>query len=149
MDAELRNLYQDVILDHNAHPHNFGDLVPHSHQALGRNPLCGDEMILYIQIEGDVVQDVKFKGEGCAIFKASSSMMTDALMGKSLGDVKGLFESFHEMMTSDVEPDEPKLGKLVVLSGVREFPIRVKCATLAWHTLESALNGDGSQATTE
>ena len=149
MDAELRNLYQEVILDHNANPHNYGDLDPHSHQAVGRNPLCGDEMVLYVLVAGDVVKDVKFKGEGCAIFKASASMMTDALIGKPLGDVKALFTSFHEMMTTDIVPDEEKLAKLVVLSGVRGFPIRVKCATLAWHTLESALSGDASPATTE
>ena len=146
--SDLRDLYQEVILDHNRRPRNFRALGDASHSAEGYNPLCGDRLTLYLKLAGDTIADVAFEGSGCAISKASASMMTDALKGKSVAEAKALFERFHRMVTTP--PDQPveDLGKLSVLSGVREFPVRVKCASLAWHTLKAAMANE-HKATTE
>ena len=152
MSGELRELYQEVILDHSKRPRNFRDLPEASHRAEGFNPLCGDKVTIYLRVEGDVVKDVAFKGAGCSISTASASMMTETLAGKSRAEALALFQRFHELLTSDPskagENAAPELGKLAVFSGVCEFPVRVKCASLAWHTLRAALRGDG-QAKTE
>ncbi|MCX7908276.1 MAG: SUF system NifU family Fe-S cluster assembly protein [Ignavibacteria bacterium] len=138
---EFDVLYQEVILDHNKNPRNFGTLDPFTHKAVGHNPLCGDYVEIFLFIDGDTIKDVKFKGVGCAISKASASIMTTVLKGKKIEEVKDLFERYHTVLTS--KPDEPvdvsNLGKLAVFAGVREFPVRVKCATLPWHTLMEAL----------
>ena len=149
--TELRDLYQEVILDHNKSPHNYREMADASRIALGHNPLCGDKMKLYVRIDGDRIADVAFQGSGCAISKASASIMTDAIMGKSLAEAEALYGKFHELLTGppDVKADGAGLGKLAVFSGVREFPARVKCATLAWHTLQSALKGAQEIAKTE
>ena len=149
--TELRDLYQEVILDHNKSPHNYREMADASRIALGHNPLCGDKMKLYVRIDGDRIADVAFQGSGCAISKASASIMTDAIMGKSLAEAETLYGKFHDLLTgpSDVKADGAGLGKLAVFSGVREFPARVKCATLAWHTLETALKGASEVAKTE
>ncbi len=152
MSGELRELYQEVILDHSKRPRNFRALPEASHQAEGFNPLCGDKATIYLRLEGDVVKDVAFKGAGCSISTASASMMTEALAGKSRAEAEALFQRFHELLTSDpskaAENAAPELGKLAVFSGVCEFPVRVKCASLPWHTFRAALRGDG-QAKTE
>lgn len=149
--SDLRELYQEVILDHNKRPRNFGALDAANRKAEGYNPLCGDRLTLYVKISGDAIEDVRFEGSGCAISKASASLMTEALKGKTLADAKALFERFHRMVTSppDEEPDTSQLGKLVVLAGVREFPVRVKCASLAWHTLKAAVEAKPEVVSTE
>ncbi|MEO8586244.1 MAG: Fe-S cluster assembly sulfur transfer protein SufU [Acidobacteriota bacterium] len=149
--TELRDLYQEVILDHNKSPHNYREMADASRIALGHNPLCGDKMKLYVRIDGDRIADVAFQGSGCAISKASASIMTDAIMGKSLAEAETLYGKFHELLTGppDVKADGAGLGKLAVFSGVREFPARVKCATLAWHTLQTALKNQQDVAKTE
>ncbi|MFN3307209.1 MAG: Fe-S cluster assembly sulfur transfer protein SufU [Candidatus Kapaibacteriota bacterium] len=138
---EIDALYEEVILDHNKNPRNFGVLEEATHKAVGHNPLCGDHVEIYLNVQNGVVQDIKFKGIGCAISKASASIMTTVLKGKTLDEIQSLFDEFHHTLTS--KPDEPvnteKLGKLAVFAGVRNFPVRVKCATLAWHTLIDAL----------
>lgn len=138
---EFDVLYQEVILDHNKNPRNFGILEPATHKAVGHNPLCGDHVEIYLNVENNIVKDVKFKGVGCAISKASASILTTVIKNKTLDEVKEMFENFHNTLTS--KPDEPvdnsKLGKLAVFAGVREFPVRVKCATLPWHTLMEAI----------
>ena len=138
--SELTDLYQEVILDHNRRPRNFRTIASPSHHAEGYNPLCGDRLNLYVQVNGDTITDVAFEGSGCAISKASASLMTDALKGKTVSEANSLFERFHRVVTTP--PDQPveDLGKLSVLAGVREFPVRVKCASLAWHTLKAALD---------
>ena len=148
--ADLRELYQQVILDHNRSPHNFRKLEEPSRVAVGKNPLCGDQLLLYLKLEGDMIRDVAFEGSGCAISKASASLMTDSVKGKSVAEAEELFGRFHELLTGppDVKATGADLGKLAVFSGVREFPVRVKCATLAWHTLHSALEGK-KEASTE
>jgi nitrogen fixation NifU-like protein len=140
--AELRELYQEVILDHNRKPRNFRSLERANRKAEGYNPLCGDHLTVYLQVEGDIVRDVSFTGAGCAISRASASLMTDSVKGKTLAEVKSLFEAFHRMVTSDAEAgcETEGLGKLEVLCGVREFPARIKCASLAWHTLRAAVD---------
>ena len=145
---DLDDLYQEVILDHNRRPRNFRAIAAPSHHAEGYNPLCGDRLNLYVQVSGDTITDLAFEGSGCAISKASASLMTDALKGKSIGEANSLFERFHRVVTTP--PDQPveDLGKLSVLAGVREFPVRVKCASLAWHTLKAALDREQA-ATTE
>jgi nitrogen fixation NifU-like protein len=152
VSGELRELYQEVILDHSKRPRNFRALPEASYQAEGFNPLCGDKVTIYLRVEGDVVKDVAFKGAGCSISTASASMMTEALAGKSRPEALALFQRFHELLTSDpskaAENAAPELGKLAVFSGVCEFPVRVKCASLPWHTFRAALRGDG-QAKTE
>ena len=137
--SDLSDLYQEVILDHNRRPRNFHPLAEASHTAEGYNPLCGDRLKLYLKLDGDTIEDVSFEGAGCAISKASASLMTDALKGKSVTEANALFDRFHRMVTTP--PDQPveDMGKLSSLAGVREFPIRVKCASLAWHTFKAAL----------
>ena len=149
--ADLRELYQEVILDHNRRPHNFRALEDANRKAEGYNPLCGDRLSVFLRLDGDVLTEVTFLGSGCAISKASASLMTDAVKGKSVEDAKRLFDAFHRMVTADTagEPDVSTLGKLAVLSGVREFPARVKCASLAWHTLKAALAADPEPVSTE
>jgi nitrogen fixation NifU-like protein len=140
--SELSELYQQVILDHNKKPRNFHKLEAPSHTAEGYNPLCGDQLTVYLKIEDDQVKDVAFEGTGCAISKASASMMTQAVKGKSRQDAEELFKEFHSLVTGelDEENDENQLGNLKIFTGVRDFPVRVKCATLPWHTLHAALN---------
>ncbi|MEP6592580.1 MAG: Fe-S cluster assembly sulfur transfer protein SufU [Acidobacteriota bacterium] len=138
--SDLTDLYQEVILDHNRRPRNFRKIEAPSHHAEGYNPLCGDRLNLYVQVNGDVITDMAFEGSGCAISKASASLMTDALKGKTVAEADSLFQRFHRVVTTP--PDQPveDLGKLSVLAGVREFPVRVKCASLAWHTMKAALD---------
>ncbi len=149
---ELRELYQEVILDHAKRPRNFREIPAATGKADGFNPLCGDKATIFLELEGDVVKDVSFKGAGCSISTASASMMTEALRGKPRAEAEALFERFHRLVTSDssrAQPDPaPELGKLAVFSGVSEFPVRVKCASLPWHTFKAALAGAG-QASTE
>lgn len=146
---DLRELYQEVILDHNRNPRNHHELVHPTTQARGFNPLCGDKLTVYVQLVNDVVQDISFVGCGCAISQASGSLMTDAMKGKTVLEAHALFERFHHMLTTDEAISELTLDKLTVLAGVREFPARVKCATLAWHTLEAALNKNNGLVSTE
>ena len=148
--SELRELYQEVILDHNKRPRNFGELEGADRHADGYNPLCGDKLAVYVNLDGDVITDVSFLGSGCAISKASASLMTDAVKGKTLGEAQQLFERFHRMVTESEAPtDVESLGKLAVLSGVRDYPTRVKCASLAWHTLRAACDGAHELVSTE
>jgi nitrogen fixation NifU-like protein len=137
--SELSELYQEVILDHNRRPHNFRVIDDATAKQEGFNPLCGDRLTLYIALDGDVIKDVAFQGTGCAISKASASLMTDALKGKTVPEAHALFEQFHDMIMSDPATPAADLGKLSVLAGVREFPTRVKCASLAWHTMKAAV----------
>jgi len=151
MSGELRELYQEVILDHNRRPRNFRVLDGAGRHAEGYNPLCGDKITVYVQLDGDVIREASFQGSGCAISKASASMMTDALKGKTVAEAEALFDRFRRMVT--LEPDRAvdagALGKLAVFAGVREFPSRVKCASLAWHTLHAALEARAEPVTTE
>jgi len=148
---ELRELYQEVILDHAKRPRNFREIPAATGRADGFNPLCGDKATIFIELEGDVVKDVSFKGAGCSISTASASMMTEALRGKTRAEAEALFERFHRLVTSDpsrAQPDNaPELGKLAAFSGVSEFPVRVKCASLPWHTFKAALAGGGRTST--
>jgi nitrogen fixation NifU-like protein len=137
--SDLTDLYQEVILDHNKRPRNFRRIENASHRADGHNPLCGDRLQLFVQVDGDIVKDIAFEGSGCAISKASASLMTDAVKGRSVDEVQALFDRFHRMVTTPADQPVEDLGKLSVLAGVREFPVRVKCASLAWHTLKAAL----------
>lgn len=146
---ELRDLYQEVILDHNRQPHNNHDMDDASLSADGYNPLCGDKLSLYLKTEGDKIVDASFTGCGCAISTASASLMTDYLKGKSIAEVRHLFDDFHDMVTREDVPPNKSLEKLVVLAGVKAYPSRVKCATLAWHTLIAAVDNQGKVATTE
>jgi nitrogen fixation NifU-like protein len=139
MTGDLRDLYQEVIFDHYKRPRNCGPLEDASHRAEGHNPLCGDRVTIHLKVDGDVVRDVRFEGSGCAIATASASLMTEALKGRKVEEVEALFRGFHDMVTDAPASAAPDLGKLEVLAGVREFPARVKCATLAWHTLKAAL----------
>lgn len=140
--SELSELYQQVILDHNKKPRNFRKLETANRSAEGYNPLCGDHLNVYLDLEDDRVKDVSFEGSGCAISKASASMMTQAVKGKSRAEADELFNEFHGMVTGtlDEEREPNHLGRLTIFAGVREFPVRVKCATLSWHTLRAALN---------
>ena len=149
--GELRDLYQEVILDHSRRPKNFGELAGANRQAEGYNPLCGDRETVYVRLEDDVLKDVGFRGQGCAISTASASMMTEALKGRTRAQAEALFERFHDLITGRDEdnPGAPELGKLTVFSGVREFPVRIKCATLPWHTLKAALAGGDEMVSTE
>jgi nitrogen fixation NifU-like protein len=149
--SELTDLYQQVILDHNRRPRNYGKLEGANRQAQGFNPICGDHLTLYLRLNGEVIEDLRFEGEGCAISKASASLMTDSLKGKTTADAEALFQRMHELLTGtvDVEAEAEALGKLAVFSGVREFPARVKCASLSWHALHSALEGDETPVSTE
>jgi nitrogen fixation NifU-like protein len=145
--SDLRDLYQEVILDHYKRPRNFGPDADATCKADGANPLCGDKVTIYVEVEDDIVKDVHFDGVGCAISTASASLMTEAVKGKSLQEVETLFRQFRSLLTE--EGADPVQGKLAVFSGVREFPIRVKCATLAWHTLLAAIHGAETIVTTE
>ncbi|HEU4400833.1 MAG TPA: SUF system NifU family Fe-S cluster assembly protein [Candidatus Polarisedimenticolia bacterium] len=149
--SELDDLYQEVILDHNKRPRNFRRLEGASRHAEGFNPLCGDRVTVYVALDADVVRDVSFEGSGCAISKASASMMTEILKGKTRAEAEALFKVFHALVTGEPKASAaaPDLGKLVVFSGVREFPVRVKCATLAWHTLRAALDNRQETTSTE
>jgi nitrogen fixation protein NifU and related proteins len=146
--SDLSELYQEVILDHNKRPRNFRQLDDASHKAEGYNPLCGDRLNLFLRLEGERIADIGFLGSGCAISKASASLMTDSLKGLTVAEARALFARFHRMVTTP--PDQPveDMGKLSVLAGVREFPVRVKCASLAWHTLKAALE-HADKASTE
>ena len=135
---ELTELYREVILDHNRHPRNFGRLDPHDAEAKGHNPLCGDQLTLTLRRDGDAIADLRFEGNGCAISMASASMMTEAVKGKDRATVDALFQRIHALLTQP-GASSADLGKLAALSGVREFPARVKCASLCWHTLNAAL----------
>lgn len=136
---DLKELYREVILDHNRHPRNFGRLDPADASADGHNPLCGDRLTVTLRMRADVVEDVRFEGNGCAISVASASLMSEAVRGRSRADVATLFGHVHAALTQADAPADPTLGKLAALSGVREFPARVKCASLCWHTLNAAL----------
>ncbi len=143
---ELTDLYREVILDHNRHPRNFGRLDPHDGEAKGHNPLCGDRLTLTLRREGDRLADLRFEGNGCAISVASASLMTEAVKGKSRAEIEALFARVHALLTEQGAPSDG-LGKLAALSGVREFPGRVKCASLCWHTLNAALAGGDTVST--
>ncbi|HKJ74043.1 MAG TPA: SUF system NifU family Fe-S cluster assembly protein [Alphaproteobacteria bacterium] len=148
--SDLRDLYQEVILDHGRTPRNFGPLEGANRTSEGHNPLCGDHIEVHAVVDKDGrIQDVKFEGHGCAISTASASMMTDAVKGKTVEEARQLFEHFHDLVTKDDALPEDDMDKLVVLAGVREFPMRVKCATLAWHTLNAALENEPEAVTTE
>lgn len=148
---ELRELYQEVILDHSKHPKNYRKMDDATHSAEGYNPLCGDHFYLYLKFEDGIIKDISFEGAGCAISKASASIMTSVVKGKTLEEVQKIFNNFHAFVTGKVEKnfDPNSLGKLAVFSGVSEFPVRVKCATLAWHTLMNALENKNEIAKTE
>jgi len=148
VSSDLRDLYQEVILDHYKNPRNFGKLEDADQVSEGNNPLCGDHLILFLKMAGDKVGDVKFDGSGCAISKASASLMTATVKGKTRSEIDDLFERFHKMVTGDAS-QAASLGKLAALSGVSEFPVRVKCASLAWHTLKAALAGTKAPVSTE
>lgn len=147
----LRELYQEVIFDHNRNPRNFHPMADADHHAEGHNPLCGDQLTVYLRIVDDKVADVSFVGHGCAISTASASLMTEAIKGRPVAEVEALFADFHALLTAPRDDAAPPrdFGKLAVLTGVREFPARVKCATLAWHTLHDALTGAHDTARTE
>ena len=147
MTDELRELYQEVILDHGRRPRNFGHPKAANRAARGNNPLCGDRMDIYLNVEDGVVRDVGFEGRGCAISIASASLMSEMIKGKTADEVRALFERFHRLVAGD--GDGADLDKLTVFAGVREFPVRVKCATLAWHTLTAALDGKREEVSTE
>jgi nitrogen fixation NifU-like protein len=145
---DLKDLYRDVILDHNRQPRNFGRLDPSDAQADGYNPLCGDRLSVFVRLNGDRIEDLRFEGKGCAISTASASLMTEAVKGKSRAAVAELFARIHTLLTRQDAPPSQDLGKLAALCGVREYPARVKCATLCWHTLNAAL-ADGATVSTE
>ncbi len=147
--SDLRELYQEVIFDHNRRPRNFGKLPSANRKAEGFNALCGDKLTLYLEVADDKIQNVMFEGSGCAISTASASLLTESLKGKSIAQAEALFEGFHKMVTSDGADVPPDMGKLAVLAGVREFPARVKCATLSWHTLQAALHDEHAPVSTE
>jgi len=149
--SEINELYQDLILDHSKKPRNYHVLEGASRKVEGYNPLCGDRYTIYVNLDGNVIKDIGFQGSGCAISKSSASMMTASVKGKTTSEVNELFGHFHVMVTREEagKYDREKLGKLTVFHGVSEFPVRVKCATLAWHTLKAALEGDGKTVTTE
>jgi nitrogen fixation NifU-like protein len=147
--SDLQELYQSVILDHNRKPRNFGALDDATGTAQGKNPLCGDQVEVAVRVEGDMLEAVRFSGSGCAISKASASLMTTAVQGKSRAEVEALYERFHALVTGrlpEAETTKEKLGQLIVFSGVSRFPVRVKCASLAWHTLRAALADGGADA---
>ena len=144
--SDLQELYQSVILDHNRKPRNFGALERSNRAADGKNPLCGDEVRVALQVDGDVISDVKFTGHGCAISKASASLMTAAVKGKTCAEAEALFERFHALVLGQDAGGGKDLGQLVVFSGVSRFPVRVKCASLAWHTLKAALDDGPTDA---
>ena len=148
MSGELQDLYQEVILDHNRRPRNFR-VIEDGSSAEGFNPLCGDRITVYLKVENGTIKDVSFQGAGCAISKASASLMTESVKGKTIEEATALFERFQRMITGSADSSTESLGKLTVLAGVRQFPVRVKCATLAWHTLRSAVAAPGAVVSTE
>ena len=149
--ADLKELYQSVILDHNRSPRNFREISDTPHHAEGHNPLCGDNITVWVELDGDMIADVSFLGNGCAISKASASLMTQAVKGKRVSEAKELFRSFQKLVTGQASPQESKdvLGKLILFAGVSEFPVRVKCASLSWHTLNAAFEDAPEAVTTE
>jgi nitrogen fixation NifU-like protein len=148
MSTELQELYQEVILDHNKRPRNFR-VIEHGRKAEGYNPLCGDRMTVYLRVDNDVISDASFQGAGCAISKASASLMTESVKGKTIAEAEALLDRFHQMITGSPEASLGDLGKLTVLAGVRQFPTRVKCASLAWHTLRAAAEARDEVVSTE
>jgi nitrogen fixation NifU-like protein len=146
--SELRDLYQEVILDHSKKPRNFRSMPEADRRAEGYNPLCGDRETVFVDMDGDVVKDVSFQGAGCAISTASASMMTESVKGRTRAEAESLFERFHDLIVGKGD-ESAELGKLAVFSGVREYPVRVKCATLPWHTLKAALAQNGATVSTE
>lgn len=150
MNADLRELYQEVILDHNKRPRNKGEVAQPTAEAEGHNPLCGDQVKVTLRTEGDRVQEIAFEGHGCAISTASASLMTEAVKGMTLEEADALFREFQQMVTSEAKDEDlPELGSLNALAGVREHPVRIKCATLPWHTLRAALDNRGTKVSTE
>ena len=149
--SDVKELYQQVILDHSRKPRNFHEIGDPTCSVDGFNPLCGDSYKIYIKVENDTILDISFTGTGCAISKASGSMMTSAVKGKKISEAEAMFERFHKMITSDIHDpvDEKELGKLAVFSGVREYPVRVKCASLPWHAMKSAIHGGDDTVSTE
>lgn len=149
--SDLRELYQDLIIDHNKRPRNFRVLEGANRKLEGYNPLCGDKVTVFVELEGDRVNNISFQGSGCAISTASASVMTESIKGKTLAEAEALFDIFHNLVTGKppAAGKAPELGKLAVFSGVSEFPARVKCAALAWHTLHAALQGQGEPVSTE
>ena len=147
---DLRDLYQETILDHYKRPRNFGELAAPDRRAEGHNPLCGDRLTIYVNLDGERIEEAKFEGSGCAISVASASLLTEAVKGKSRAQVQELFDDVHAVLTQhDANVDASRLGKLAALSGVREFPARVKCASLCWHTLNAALDRAAAPVSTE
>ena len=147
---ELKDLYRDVIVDHNRNPRNFRPMPAADRQAEGFNPLCGDRLTLYVKLDGDTIRDVAFQGSGCAISVASASLLTESIKGRSVSDAERLFVAVHDLLTrDDAAVDVATIGKLGALSGVREFPARVKCASLCWHTLDAALHREAAPVSTE
>ncbi len=147
--SELRELYQEVILEHSKKPRNYRALETANHKAEGYNPLCGDHFTIYVDLQDGAIKDIGFQGSGCAISKASASMMTQSLKGKTTAEAEELFTKFHDVVTGHAEGNEENLGKLAVFAGVSEFPLRVKCATLAWHALNAALKGEQEAVSSE
>lgn len=147
--TDLTDLYQEVILDHNRRPRNFGVLEGANRTAEGLNPLCGDSMTVYLQLRDGLIQDIRYQAEGCAISKASASLMTESVKGKKADEAEAIFQEVHKMLTGGPDADSEALGKLAVLEGVRQFPVRIKCASLGWHALRSALRGEGGKVSTE
>lgn len=147
---DLKDLYQEVIVDHNRSPRNFGKLENADRSLEGYNPLCGDRLTVYLKLDGDQITDIRFDGSGCAISIASASLMTEAMKDKTIAEAKLIFNNFHELVTTDgTDIDHDKLGKLMAIAGVRDYPTRVKCATLCWHTLHSAISGEQTSVSTE
>lgn len=147
--SDLRELYQDVIMDHNRKPRNFGPMDEPTNEAEGYNPLCGDQVSLHLKVSQGIIEEITFEGVGCAISTASASLMTEQVKGKSVQEAEDLFETFHRMVTTGANEDDTIADALQALQGVREFPIRIKCATLPWHTLEAALHGSTQPVKTE
>lgn len=149
--SDLRDLYQEVILDHTKRPRNFRKIENANHQAVGHNPLCGDKVTIYLQLQEGVIKDIGFQGQGCAVSTASASMLTESVKGKTPAEAEALFERFHDLVTGQPEtPSEgPELGKLAIFAGVQKYPVRVKCATLPWHTLRAALENKDEAVSTE
>ncbi len=147
--SDLRDLYQEVILDHNRSPRNFGALEDADLRADGNNPLCGDKLSITVKVAGGVVTDIRFEGSGCAISKASASLMTEGVKGKTIDETRVLFDRFHQLVTDRSAPVSPELGKLAVFAGVRDYPVRIKCAILAWHTMRAAVDNKQAVASTE
>jgi nitrogen fixation NifU-like protein len=148
---DLNALYQSIILDHNRRPRNYRELADADRRSEGRNPLCGDEVTVWLKMDGDRIEDASFIGSGCAISKASASIMTTAVKGKTRAEASALFDRFHDLVTGNASarPEDPALGSLAAFSGVSRFPVRVKCASLAWHAMRAALRGEGDVAITE